>query len=46
MKKSRSEVEERRKKILAQVSEQGEVEVASLGERFGVSLLTISGFTR
>lgn len=41
MKKSRSEVEERRKKILAQVSEQGEVEVALLAKRFDVSLLTI-----
>lgn len=41
MKKSRLEVEDRRKKILALVSEQGEVEVAALAERFQVSLLTI-----
>lgn len=41
MKKSRSEVEERRKKILALISEQGEVEVAPLAEKFQVSLLTI-----
>lgn len=41
MKRSRSEVEERRKKILARVSEQGEVEVASLAEELGVSLLTV-----
>lgn len=41
MKKSRSEVEERRRKILALVSERGEVEVAPLAEKFQVSLLTI-----
>lgn len=41
MKKSRSEVEERRRKILALVSEQGRVEVALLAEEFQVSLLTV-----
>lgn len=41
MKKSRSEVEERRGRILAMVSERGEVEVAPLAEEFQVSLLTI-----
>lgn len=41
MKKSRLEVNERRKKILTQISEQGDVEVAEMAQRLGVSLLTI-----
>lgn len=41
MKRSRLEVEERRKKILTMVGENGEVTVAHLSESLGVSLLTV-----
>lgn len=41
MKRSRSEVEERRKEILMMVGENGEVTVAELAKRLNVSLLTV-----
>jgi len=41
MKKSRSEVEERRRQILTMVGENGEVTVAELADRLNVSLLTV-----
>lgn len=41
MKKSRAEVEARQKDILAMVGERGEISVAELAQKLGVSLLTI-----